>query len=81
MFGAFVAGGLVGAAMGMLFAPRKGSETRDMIHDKVKDLEAELDKMGANLLHLKNGSLTETLRAKIKDLEKQVEKLTKKATS
>jgi gas vesicle protein len=34
VFGAFLLGGLIGAVLGLLFAPRSGKETRDMIADK-----------------------------------------------
>lgn len=33
----FVVGGLAGAALAILFAPRAGSETRELIADRVKD--------------------------------------------
>ncbi len=34
VFGAFLLGGLIGAVLGLLFAPRSGKETREMIADK-----------------------------------------------
>jgi len=37
VFGAFLLGGLVGAVLGLLFAPRSGKETREMIADKAED--------------------------------------------
>ena len=33
----FVVGGLAGAALAVLFAPRAGRETRELIADRVKD--------------------------------------------
>lgn len=37
VFGAFLLGGLVGAVLGLLFAPRSGKETREMIADRAED--------------------------------------------
>ncbi len=34
VFGAFLLGGLIGAVLGLLFAPRSGKETRDIIAEK-----------------------------------------------
>ncbi len=34
VFGAFLLGGLIGAVLGLLFAPRSGKETRDLIAEK-----------------------------------------------
>jgi gas vesicle protein len=34
VFGAFLLGGLMGAVLGLLFAPRSGKETREMIAEK-----------------------------------------------
>ena len=33
----FIVGGLAGAALAILFAPRAGRETRELLADKVKD--------------------------------------------
>lgn len=41
VFGAFLLGGLVGAALGILFAPRSGKDTRDMIADKAEEYWGE----------------------------------------
>jgi gas vesicle protein len=37
MFGAFIAGLGIGAAIALLFAPRSGNETRDMIAQKAEE--------------------------------------------
>ena len=36
--GKFILGALVGAGLGVLFAPKSGSETRKELMDKMKDL-------------------------------------------
>ncbi|MDR2492026.1 MAG: YtxH domain-containing protein [Coriobacteriales bacterium] len=36
--GSFILGGLVGAAIGLLYAPRPGSETRAIVADKVDEI-------------------------------------------
>jgi len=37
VFGAFILGGLIGAVLGLLFAPRSGKETREMLADTAED--------------------------------------------
>lgn len=37
VFGAFLLGGLIGAVLGLLFAPRSGRETRDMLADRANE--------------------------------------------
>ena len=37
VFGAFLLGGLIGAVLGLLFAPRPGSETREMLTERAND--------------------------------------------
>jgi gas vesicle protein len=37
LFGAFVGGAIIGGALALLFAPRSGAETREMIRDFVED--------------------------------------------
>jgi gas vesicle protein len=41
VFGAFLLGGLVGAVLGLLFAPRSGRETREMLASKAEDYWGE----------------------------------------
>ena len=47
VFGAFVLGGLIGAVLGLLFAPRRGSETREMLTDRANDYWGQAGEMYA----------------------------------
>ena len=40
--GKFLAGAAIGAGLGILFAPRKGSETRAALKAKINDLVAQI---------------------------------------
>jgi gas vesicle protein len=40
VFLAFILGGLTGAALALLYAPRTGQETRDLLAEKVREGEA-----------------------------------------
>ena len=41
-FGKFLTGALVGVGLGVLFAPKKGSETRKELKEKIDELVARL---------------------------------------
>jgi gas vesicle protein len=47
VFGAFVLGGLIGAVLGLLFAPRPGSETREMLTERANDYWGQAGEMYA----------------------------------
>ena len=44
--GKFIAGAAVGAGLGILFAPRKGSETRAALKAKMNELVAQIKNIG-----------------------------------
>lgn len=43
---AFILGGIIGAAVGILYAPRAGKETRDKLKDLGEDLAEKIEDMG-----------------------------------
>ena len=45
--GAFLAGGLAGAVIALLYAPRSGQETRAMVTDKMNNAWGEAQELGA----------------------------------
>ena len=45
--GTFLIGGLVGAAVALLYAPRSGYETRAMVTDKMNAAWGEAQELGA----------------------------------
>ncbi|HBU70101.1 MAG TPA: hypothetical protein DEE98_06920 [Elusimicrobia bacterium] len=47
---AFLLGGIVGAAIGILYAPRSGKETRERLHGLGDDLTDKLKDMGGDVI-------------------------------
>ncbi len=41
----FIVGGLIGAGLGLLFAPQSGEETREMLKDKFLELKEKAEKV------------------------------------
>ncbi len=80
--GKFIAGALVGAALGILFAPKKGSETRKELKNKlneminkVKDLDMEEVKTNIEMKVVE-------IKTELEDLDKEkVLKIAKKKAS
>ena len=68
--GKFVLGALVGAGVGMLFAPKKGSETR-------QDLKNKLDELLVKVKDVDLNDVRDSIEQKINDIKKDLKELDK----
>ena len=60
--GGFLAGALVGAGVGLLFAPKSGEETR-------KELKAKLDEMANQIKDIDLDDVKKEFSNKVKDIK------------
>ena len=69
---ALLAGLAAGAALGLLFAPEKGNETRDKLSQSLKDLGDSIKDKAAdeinNLTSLKD-KVVDTIKGKLREVE------------
>ena len=69
---ALLAGLAAGAALGLLFAPERGSETRDKLSQSLKDLGDSIKEKAAdeinNLTSLKD-KVVDSIKSKLRDVE------------
>ncbi len=68
--GILIAGAAIGATLGVLFAPKKGSETR-------RDLKAKIDELVAKARELDKDEVKETIEAKIALIQEELSDLDK----
>lgn len=68
--GKFVAGAAIGAGLGVLFAPKKGSETR-------RELKAKIDELIANIKEIDMGEVKSEFEDKIDEIQRELKDLDK----
>ena len=77
--GKFIAGALVGGALGVLFAPKKGSETRRELTQKLKELLDKAKEIDVEEVKEAFFEKVETIETELKELDKEkVLKIAKK---
>ena len=69
--GKFVAGALVGGALGVLFAPRSGAETRKLLKQKIDDLVEKVKDIDPQDVADSITMKIEELKMELADLDKE----------
>ena len=77
--GKFVAGVAIGAGLGILFAPKKGSETRKDLKDKLDNVVAKIKSLDKEEIKKTFTNKVEAIKTELEDLDKEkVLKIAKK---
>lgn len=69
--GKFLAGAAIGAGLGILFAPRKGSETRAALKAKINDLVAQIKNIDMEEVKEEFSRKIEEIKEGLADLDKE----------
>ena len=70
-FGKFLTGALVGAGLGVLFAPKKGAETRKELKQKFDELLAKAKEIDVDEVKDTVENKIEEIKAELEDLDKE----------
>lgn len=69
--GKFLAGAVVGAGLGILFAPKKGSETRAELKQKIEELVKKVKEIDLEEVKAEFQEKLEDLKEELSDLDKE----------
>ncbi len=69
--GKFVFGAAIGAGLGLLFAPKKGSEMRADLKDKLDDFVKQVKNIDKEEVKAQFDEKVEQIREELKDLDKE----------
>lgn len=70
-FGKFLIGGAIGAGLGILFAPKKGSETRKELKLKLNELWCKAKEVDVEELKITFQEKVDEIKQEIEDLDKE----------